>query len=120
MQMSWRAGDMKKFQIRNRVGNLAFANISEDYIKDMLAKTLATKIADSFFKDLQLKRDDNDKICTVDYSYNFVIFEADEYNNVIHKLQNLIKYVQTKKPDDQLLYLLVELKNELLKDSSNR
>jgi hypothetical protein len=103
---------MKNFQVKGSITKLGHMRISEDHIKEMLANKLGRQLAENFSKDLQLKRDQNDKIHAVDYAYNLFILEVNEYNNIMFKLHKLIEYVKTKKTDDQLLYLLVDLKKK--------
>lgn len=109
---------MKKIQIKSHVSNMAFGYATEDYIKDVLTRKLAEQIADNFFKDLKLKKSANDAINAIEYVYSFCVLEVGDYRNIMHKLHNLIKYAQTKRSDDQLLYLLVDLKNEMLKETT--
>ena len=79
-----------------------------------MARELGNQLADTFFNDLELKRNSSDIITAIDYSYNFAIVGARQYNNILHKLETLINYIQNKKSDDQLLFYAVDLKNEIL------
>lgn len=111
---------MKKLQIRENVASMAFGHILEDHIKHRLASQLAGHLADTFFNELELKRNNGDGITAVEYSYNCILFEPREYNNVMHKLDNILQYVRVNMQNPILINALVDLKSKMMEETTVR
>lgn len=102
---------VKRMRINNHVSNLNFRNIEEDVIKNMLSRKLAQEIAENFFKDLELKKNNNDNISTIEYYYNFFILETKEYRAITGKLKKVIDNFRTKDELKKYTYELSLLHN---------
>ena len=112
---------MKRLGIKSHISNLSFGYISEDHIKQMLSRQLAQEIAENFFKDLQLKRDENDKLHTIEYYYNFFVLETREYGAIMDKLQRVIDCLQSSEILEQhehSLSLLHSIVNDLTSNTN--
>lgn len=110
---------MKRLEIKNVISDLGYLTVGEHEIKEILSHRLARELAENFFKDLQLKKDNGDKIHTVEYFYKFYILDTKEYNDTIHSLQEITKYIKDRikeKEDDYLLFLIDRLRNSLVPD----